>query len=115
MPITTQPPTMKPGTTITNEESLNFKKASLVFRALNHKLRGLFMSFISSKNEVTVTQLYIHFRIEQSVASQHLHILRKAGCVKTRREGKFIYYSINETNMAKYGSLAQAIVETCNS
>jgi DNA-binding transcriptional ArsR family regulator len=29
------------------------------------------------------------------VASQHLAILRKAGIVSTKREGKFIYYTIN--------------------
>ncbi|MEY3560138.1 MAG: hypothetical protein RIS12_571, partial [Bacteroidota bacterium] len=27
--------------------------------------------------------------------SQHLAVLRKAGFVKTTREGKFIYYSVN--------------------
>ncbi|HMW27776.1 MAG TPA: ArsR family transcriptional regulator, partial [Ferruginibacter sp.] len=33
--------------------------------------------------------------LEQSVASQHLAILRKAGIVSTEREGKFIYYMVN--------------------
>ncbi|MEJ0102589.1 MAG: ArsR family transcriptional regulator [Bacteroidota bacterium] len=38
-------------------------------------------------------------RLEQSVASQHLAILRKAGFVKTNRDGKFIYYSVNINRM----------------
>ena len=42
-----------------------------------------------------VTELYVKLRLEQSVASQHLAILRKAGIVFTLRDGKFIYYSIN--------------------
>ena len=38
-------------------------------------------------------------RIEQSVASQHLAILRKAGIVSTMREGKFIFYAINSSRI----------------
>ena len=34
-------------------------------------------------------------RLEQSITSQHLRILRNADLVNTRREGKFIYYSLN--------------------
>ena len=45
---------------------------------------------------MTVTEIYVKLRLEQSVASQHLMILRKAGIVFTQREGKFIYYSIND-------------------
>lgn len=50
---------------------------------------------------MTVTQLYVKLRLEQSVASQHLAILRKAGLVSTERQGKFIFYSVN------YGRLKQ--------
>lgn len=50
---------------------------------------------IDEHKKITVTELYIKLRLEQSVASQHLSILRKAGFVKTSREGKYIYYSIN--------------------
>ena len=39
--------------------------------------------------------LCVRLRLEQSVASQHLAILRKAGIVSTQRDGKFIYYSVN--------------------
>ncbi|MCH5689900.1 hypothetical protein LWM68_40125 [Niabella sp. W65] len=37
--------------------------------------------------------------MEQSVASQHLAILRKADFVKTERDGKFIYYTVNTQRM----------------
>jgi DNA-binding transcriptional ArsR family regulator len=68
-------------------------------RALNHKLRQQILQLIDQKAKVTVTEIYIHLRVEQSVASQHLAILRKAGFVNTTREGKFIYYSINLERM----------------
>ena len=50
---------------------------------------------IDSKGHVTVTELFVEMRLEQSVASQHLAILRRAGLVKKEREGKFMYYKLN--------------------
>ena len=73
----------------------NIKKAAMVLRALNHKLRQQVIKTIHENKRLTVTQLYVKLRLEQSVASQHLAILRKAGIVSTERDGKFIYYTIN--------------------
>src|SRR6195952_1904363 len=73
---------------------LNLKKASMILRALNHKLRQQIVRILDENKKLTVTELYIHLRLEQSVASQHLAILRRAGIVKTEREGKFIFYTI---------------------
>lgn len=74
---------------------LNVKKASLVLRALNHKLRQQMVKMLDEKQRMTVTEIYVALRLEQSVASQHLAILRRAGIVKTERDGKFIYYYVN--------------------
>ncbi|MBU6307824.1 MAG: ArsR family transcriptional regulator, partial [Bacteroidetes bacterium] len=74
---------------------LELKKAAIILRALNHKLRQQIIRLIDENKKITVTDIYIKLRLEQSVASQHLAILRKAGFVKTSREGKYIYYSIN--------------------
>ncbi len=74
----------------------NIKKAALILRSINHKLRQQIIKIIFEANKLTVTEIYVNLRLEQSVASQHLAILRKAGIVSTRREGKFIYYTINE-------------------
>lgn len=78
---------------------LLLKKTSVILRALNHKMRQQILQLIDQKGKVTVTEIYIHLRVEQSVASQHLAILRKAGFVQTTREGKYIYYSINMDRM----------------
>jgi len=73
----------------------NIKKALLTLRSLNHKLRQQIIKIINEESKITVTEIYVKLRLEQSVASQHLAILRKAGIVSTQREGKFIYYTIN--------------------
>ncbi|HWB27456.1 MAG TPA: metalloregulator ArsR/SmtB family transcription factor [Chitinophagaceae bacterium] len=74
---------------------LHMKKASMILRALNHKLRQQVIKLLDEHQKMTVTEIYVKLRLEQSVASQHLAILRRAGIVGTRREGKFIFYSIN--------------------
>ncbi|MBC7586874.1 MAG: helix-turn-helix transcriptional regulator [Chitinophagaceae bacterium] len=74
---------------------LRTKKAALILRAVNHKLRQQMIKLIDDKKKITVTELYVKLRLEQSVASQHLAILRRAGIVSTERDGKFIYYSVN--------------------
>jgi ArsR family transcriptional regulator, virulence genes transcriptional regulator len=74
---------------------INLKKAAMILRALNHKLRQQIVRILDEHKKLTVTELYIHLRLEQSVASQHLAILRRAGIVKTERDGKFIHYTIN--------------------
>jgi DNA-binding transcriptional ArsR family regulator len=49
-------------------------------------------------------------RLEQSVASQHLAILRKAGFVKTDRDGKFIYYSVNTERLEELNKFVKELV-----
>lgn len=80
-------------------EILRIKKAALILRAINHKLRQQMLKMIDEKGKMTVTDLYVNLRLEQSVASQHLAILRKSGFVRTTRDGKFIYYSVNTNRL----------------
>jgi DNA-binding transcriptional ArsR family regulator len=79
---------------------INLKKAAVILRAINHKLRQQILRLLDEHRRLTVTELYIRLRLEQSVASQHLAILRRAGFVKTERDGKFIYYMINTERLS---------------
>lgn len=74
---------------------LRLKKAAMILRAMNHKLRQQLLKLIDEHQKITVTEIYVNLRLEQSVVSQHLAILRRAGIVITKREGKFIFYSLN--------------------
>ena len=89
---------------------LNLKKASLILRAINHKLRQQILKLIDEQVKITVTEIYVKLRLEQSVASQHLAILRKAGFVKTEREGKFIYYTINPARIDDLNKFVESLL-----
>ncbi|HEY6504979.1 MAG TPA: metalloregulator ArsR/SmtB family transcription factor [Chitinophagaceae bacterium] len=89
---------------------LNVKKASLILRAINHKLRQQILKLIDEQGKITVTEIYVKLRLEQSVASQHLAILRKAGFVKTDRDGKFIYYTVNSCRLEELNKFTESLL-----
>lgn len=88
----------------------NLKKAALVLRSLNHKLRQQILALIETEKKITVTEIYVRMRLEQSVASQHLAILRRAGIVTTQRDGKFIYYTVNYKRIDEINQFVQDLV-----
>lgn len=90
-------------------DSIQLKKAALIFRAINHSLRQQMMHLIHSNGSLTVTEIYVKLRLEQSVASQHLAILRKAGFVKTNRNGKHIFYSVNNDRLQEVHEVARSL------
>jgi len=87
------------------------RKSVLILRAVNHKLRQEMIKIIEAEGKITVTELYIKLRLEQSVASQHLALLRRAGVVVTTREGKFIYYSVDKSRIKEISRLLQELVK----
>ncbi|MBI1226310.1 MAG: metalloregulator ArsR/SmtB family transcription factor [Saprospiraceae bacterium] len=83
------------------------RKAVLVLRAINHKLRQRVIDLLEENEKMTVTDIYIKLRLEQSVASQHLAILRRAGVVATERQGKFIFYGLDKDRLGQISKLVE--------
>lgn len=81
--------------TKTKIDSEKLQVASETLRALCHPLRMAILEFIDQNQEINVNKIYNTLKLEQSITSQHLRILRQAGIVATEREGKFIYYNID--------------------
>lgn len=78
------------------------RPAMRILRALAHPLRLNILRVIDSNNgTANVGEIYTALEIEQSIASQHLRVLRQAELVKTRRDRKFIYYSLDYERIAR--------------
>jgi DNA-binding transcriptional ArsR family regulator len=92
-------------------ELMTLKKADIIIRALNHKLRLQIIRLLQDKGEMTVTEIYTKLKLEQSVASQHLAILRRAGIVNTRRDGKFIFYTLNTTRIEEIYNISKGLIQ----
>ena len=83
------------------------KKGLSRIKALAHPLRLAIITFIDKNGEINVNKIYRSLRLEQSITSQHLKILRAAELVKHRRDGKRIYYSIHYTNVKQLMNLVR--------
>jgi DNA-binding transcriptional ArsR family regulator len=64
-----------------------------VFRALADPNRRAIFERLT-KGEAAVRDLTPRFRISQPAVSQHLAVLREAGLVTERREGRLAYYRV---------------------
>lgn len=69
--------------------------SAILMKALAHPLRLKILEFIDLQGVINVNKIYNTLKIEQSVTSQHLKLLRMAGVVKARKDGKFMHYEIN--------------------
>lgn len=88
------------------------KSAAMTLRAINHKLRQHIVKLIDENGKMNVTDIYVKLRLEQSVASQHLAILRRANIVNTERDGKFIHYTVNHARIAAIAEFVKDLVAT---
>lgn len=77
------------------------KKAVEIMHAIGNKTRVAILSLIREKGETSVHPIYHTLKIEQSITSQQLKILRKVNLVKRRKDGKKAFYSVNEEVLAK--------------
>jgi DNA-binding transcriptional ArsR family regulator len=68
------------------------------------------IDLIRDKGTMTVTDMYIKLRLEQLVASQYLVILRRAKVVVTDRQGKFIYYSVDEDRLIRIQNMVEGLI-----
>lgn len=92
-----------------NNEKLQL--SSEILRALAHPLRMKILEFIDQNDTINVNKIYNTLKLEQSITSQHLRILRLAGLVHTQRDGKFIHYSIDYSKVKNAIKAINAFLE----
>ena len=85
------------------------KEGAFAYRAVNNKLRQKIIQLIHKKARIIVTDIYKTLKIEQSVASQQLAILRSQELVNSEREGKRIWYSVNYQKLNKLHKAAEVL------
>jgi ArsR family transcriptional regulator len=73
--------------------------AALRFRALGDETRLRILEHLVA-GECSVTDLTERVAVGQSLMSHHLRILREAGLVIDRRDGRWVHYAIAEPALA---------------
>ncbi len=71
------------------------REASELLKALSHETRLLILCLLS-EGEKSVSELEETMNMPQAAVSQQLARLRLDGLVRTRRDGRMIYYSISD-------------------
>lgn len=70
-------------------------------RALGSHERLAMLELLEGQ-EMSASEIEKHFFMEQSTASHHLNTLKRAGVVDTRKDGRNVFYKVNDDFMHKF-------------
>lgn len=70
-------------------------------KAIAHPVRIAIIEMLSNDSRLSVTEIYQLLDIEQAAASHHLNIMKNKGILESRREGKKIFYSLQNESLSE--------------
>jgi ArsR family transcriptional regulator len=70
-------------------------------KALSDETRQRILEILQRDGEKCVNDLVELFNVSQPTISHHLHFLKQANLVVSRRDGKQIYYRANQDNITE--------------
>lgn len=71
---------------------------NIVFKALNDATRREILEMLQKK-DLTAGEIADNFNISFPSISHHLDLLKQAQLVTTKKEGQYVFYSLNTTVM----------------
>lgn len=102
------------GVTIANCITQDLDRAVALFHALSDPTRLSILELLR-EGELCVCELQVELAAAQSRLSFHLRVLREAGLVTGRREGRWSYYSIVPEALGEVHDLAIGLQPKRNS
>jgi DNA-binding transcriptional ArsR family regulator len=90
------------------------------FKALGDltRLQIIYLLSTDTSGTLGVCELAARLKISQPAVSQHLKTLKTEGLVESRREGFYIYYTVNRERMVEFRKhfelMSEAVVANCN-
>lgn len=91
--------------------AVNFEEAARLFHALSEPTRLRILEYLKD-GEQCVCELTEAFNTGQSRLSFHLRVLKEAGLINDRPEGRWMYYSVNPDAIKELASLVTALKES---
>jgi len=86
-----------------------FKLHSSLLKAISHPKRLEIIQLLREQ-ELCVNEILEMLGLPQANLSQHLMVLRNAGVVSTRKEGKQVYYKLAHKNFIKASDLLREVL-----
>ncbi len=85
-----------------NISNVNFNRLADFFSVFSDPTRlKIIVYLLNVETPCCVTKISSKLGLNQPAVSQHMRILRKAGLVKTERDGKFIRYSVSDKHVSE--------------
>ena len=76
------------------------------FRALAHLTRlQIFFFLVRADREVPAGEIQEAVEVPAPTLSHHLDLLRRAGLIKSRKEERYVYYSVRRDTVSELGRL----------
>jgi DNA-binding transcriptional ArsR family regulator len=81
---------------------IQWRQLSVHFRALASPTRLQIVERLSERGELSVKELAASVRMSQPRVSWHLTLLRRGGAVRTRKEGRQVYCSVDQESIRRH-------------
>jgi ArsR family transcriptional regulator, arsenate/arsenite/antimonite-responsive transcriptional repressor len=79
---------------------IDIEKTATILKLLGDKTRLAMVALMNPTNECCVCEFVEIFNMSQPSISQHLRKLRDVGLIKEKRQGQWIFYSLNTEHEA---------------
>src|SRR5579862_2978219 len=90
---------------------MNERELKIVCRSLGDVTRIRLVAHLAGRQEVNVTELAAVLRLSQPLASWHLRILKRAGILTTRKDGRLVFCSLNRQRMQQLQSVLGDLIQ----
>jgi ArsR family transcriptional regulator len=87
------------------------RELKLLCRAVGDVSRMRMLRELAHEAEVSVSSLAERLLLSQPLASWHLRILRRAGLLATRKDGRQVYCSLNRQRISQFQLALGELVE----
>lgn len=91
--------------------SVSVNQLADLAKVLSHPARIAILNYIGDCDGCLCKDISEKIRLSQPTTSQHLQIIKKAGLLKSKYEGKSQYYRINTDRLAHSKELFQGFFE----
>lgn len=88
---------------------MDTEKEARAFKALGDENRLRIINLISSQGEICACRILDELDIAQPTLSHHMKLLRDAGLVKARKQGRWMHYSMDESTIEEIARFLHAL------
>jgi DNA-binding transcriptional ArsR family regulator len=82
-------------------DAFKLEQLAIRLKAIAHPTRIAIIEMLSKDGRMSVTEIYNQLDIEQAAASHHLNIMKSKGILDSKREGKKIFYSLQNESLSE--------------